>query len=289
MALRFPDGFFWGAATAAYQIEGSWQADGKGESIWDRFSHTPGRIRGGHTGDRACDSYRRVAEDVALLRELGLTSYRFSLSWPRIQPSGRGPANRAGLDHYARLVDALLEAGIRPFPTLYHWDLPQALEEEGGWPSRELVRRFADYAELAARALGDRVKAWMLFNEPNIFTSFGYLLGLHAPGRREPDAFLRASHVVNLAAAEAYRAMRAARPALAIGSALNMSHVEPASASNADAEAARRWHGFLNEWFLRPPLRGAYPDVHPDGLPAARMGIAPGDLERVRAPFDFLG
>ena len=170
MSLRFPDGFFWGAATAAYRIEGAWQADGKGESIWDRFS----------------------------------------LAWPRIQPGGRGGANRAGLDHYARLVDALLAAGIRPFRTLYHWDLPQALEDEGGWASRELAQRFADYAEQAVRALGDRVKSWMLFNEPNIFTSFGYLFGLHAPGRREPDAFLRATHVVNLAQGEAFRAMRCA-------------------------------------------------------------------------------
>jgi beta-glucosidase len=289
VSLRFPDGFSWGAATAAYQIEGAWQADGRGESIWDRFAHTPGRIRSGHTGDVACDSYRRFAEDVALLREMGLGSYRFSLAWPRIQPTGRGRANPAGLDHYARLVDALLAAGIRPFPTLYHWDLPQALEDAGGWPERELAARFADYAELAVRALGDRVKAWMLFNEPNIFTSFGYLFGIHAPGRREPDAFLRATHVVNLAQADALRAMRAARAHLAIGTALNMSHVEPATPSAADAEAAARWHAFLNEWFLRPALRGAYPEVHPGGVPAARMRIQPGDLERVRAPLDFVG
>jgi beta-glucosidase len=289
VSLRFPDGFHWGAATAAYQIEGAWQADGKGESIWDRFSHTPGRIRNGHTGDVACDSYRRFGEDVALLREMGLSSYRFSLSWPRIQPRGRGRANGAGLDHYSRLVDALLAAGIRPFPTLYHWDLPQALEDEGGWPNRDLAQRFADYAELVAHRLGDRVKSWMLFNEPNIFTTFGYLIGLHAPGRREAEAFLRATHVVNLAQGEAFRALRAVRGELSIGTALNMSHVEPASASAADVAAAARWHGFLNEWFLQPALRGVYPDVHPKGVPADAMDLRAGDLERARADFDFVG
>jgi beta-glucosidase len=147
MALVFPKGFHWGAATASYQIEGAWQEDGKGESIWDRFSHTSGKVKNGDTGDVACDSYHRFPEDIALLREMGLGSYRFSLSWQRIQPKGRGAANRAGLDYYARLIDALLEAGIRPFPTLYHWDLPQALEDEGGWPNRDLASRFADYAE----------------------------------------------------------------------------------------------------------------------------------------------
>jgi beta-glucosidase len=289
VALAFPKGFHWGSATASYQIEGGWQADGKGESIWDRFSHTPGKVKSGHTGDVACDSYHRFPEDVALLREMGLGSYRFSIGWPRIQPTGRGPANQAGLDYYARLVDALLAAGIRPFPTLYHWDLPQALEDEGGWPNRDLAGRFADYAEIVVRALGDRVKGWMILNEPNIFTTMGYLLGIHAPGRREPEAFLRATHTVNLAHGDAFRAMRAAQRDLSIGTAYNMSHVEPATDSSADADAAERWHRFVNEWFLRPALRGAYPEAYERGLPADAMGVKDGDFERMRAPLDFVG
>jgi len=187
--VRFPKGFHWGAATASYQIEGAWEADGKGESIWDRFAHTSGRIKNGDTGDVACDSYHRWREDVVLLREMNLGSYRFSLSWPRIVPDGSGSVNERGLDYYRRLSDALLEVGIRPFPTLYHWDLPQALEERGGWPNRDTAGRFADYAQVVARALGDRIGQWMIFNEPSIFTTMGYLVGIHAPGRRDREAW----------------------------------------------------------------------------------------------------
>jgi beta-glucosidase len=287
--LRFPDGFRWGTATASYQIEGAWQEDGKGESIWDRFSHTPGKIKNGWTGDRACDSYHRWKEDLALQKEMGLTSYRFSIAWPRIQPSGRGPANPKGLDYYRKLSDALLEAGIRPFPTLYHWDLPQALEDAGGWPHRDTAGRFAEYAELVVKALGDPVKSWMIFNEPNIFTTMGYLIGIHAPGRRDPADFLRATHVVNLAHGEALRAMRAARGDLVIGTAFNFSACEPAGDSLEDAEAAERWHRFVNEWFLRPALKGEYPEAHPKGLPLDALGVREGDFERMRAPLDFVG
>jgi beta-glucosidase len=285
----FPPGFHWGAATASYQIEGAWREDGKGESIWDRFVHTTGKVKNGDTGDVACDSYHRLEEDVALLRRLGLTSYRFSIAWPRIQPEGRGPANAKGLDYYARLVDALREAGIRPFPTLYHWDLPQALEDAGGWPERDLAGRFADYAESVVRALGDRVSDWMIFNEPSIFTALGYLLGVHAPGRADVDAFLRAGHTVNLAQGEAFRAIKALRTDLRVGTAFNMSACEPAGDSDADAKAAERWHAMTNVWFLETALRGRYPDAFVDGLPEQRMGVRPGDLERVRAPLDFVG
>lgn len=287
--LEFPRGFRWGTATASYQIEGAWQEDGKGESIWDRFSHTSGKIKNGWTGDRACDSYHRYPEDIALQKEMGLDSYRFSIAWPRIQPNGRGPANQKGLDYYRRLADDLLAAGIRPFPTLYHWDLPQALEDAGGWPHRDTAGRFAEYAELVVRALGDHVKSWMIFNEPNIFTTMGYLIGIHAPGRRDPDAFLRATHVVNLAHGEAFRAMRAARTDLTIGTAFNCSACEPASDAPEDAAAAERWHRFVNEWFLRPALRGEYPEAHPKGLPIEAMGIRDGDFEKMRAPVDFVG
>jgi beta-glucosidase len=288
--IRFPEGFHWGTATAAYQIEGGWNEDGRGESIWDRFAHTPGRIKNGDTGDVACDSYHRWPEDVALLREMNLTSYRFSIAWPRIQATGTGPANPKGLDYYRRLADALLEAGIRPFPTLYHWDLPQALEDRGGWPNRDTAGRFVDYAETVVRALGDRVREWMILNEPGVFTTVGYLLGVHAPGRRDFDAFLRATHVVNLAHGQAFRALKALDPGLRIGTAYSMSPCEPASGSEADAAAAERWHGFVNDWYLSPALRGRYPRAFRGGEPpAAALGVRDGDLELVRAPLDFVG
>ncbi len=287
--IRFPEGFHWGTATASYQIEGAWQEDGKGESIWDRFAHTPGKIKNGDTGDIACDSYHRYADDIALMRESNLTSYRFSISWPRIQPEGRGAGNAKGLDYYRHLVDALLSAGIRPFPTLYHWDLPQALEEAGGWPHRDIVGRFADYAETVIRALGDRVPAWMIFNEPSIFTVMGYLAGIHAPGRRSLDDMLRAGHHVNLAQGEAFRAIKSVQPEAVVGTAFNMSPCHPAGDSQADADAAERWHRLINYWYLLPALRGRYPDAFSEGLPSERLGICEGDLETVRAPLDFLG
>jgi len=287
--IRFPEGFHWGAATASYQIEGAWNEDGKGESIWDRFVREPGRVKGGHTGDRACDSYHRWQEDVALLKQMGCTSYRFSVSWPRIQPEGRGPANAKGLDYYRRLVDALRREGIRPLPTLYHWDLPQALEDAGGWPVRDTAGRFADYADVVVRALGDAVDHWLLFNEPSIFTVLGYLIGLHAPGRRSLDDMLAAGHTVNLAQADAFRAAKAVRADLEVGSAFNMSPCEAAGDSEADAEAAERWHRLINLWYLEPALLGRYPEAFQRGLPAERMGIREGDLERVRAPLDFIG
>ena len=286
--LTFPDGFRWGAATAAYQIEGAAREDGKGESIWDRFAHTSGRIKNGETGDRACDSYHRYREDVALLSAMHLNSYRFSIAWPRIQPEGRGAANAAGLDYYRRLVDALLAAGIRPFPTLYHWDLPQALEDRGGWPTRDTAARFAEYAHLVVRALGDRVSDWMLFNEPSVFTLFGYGQGIHAPGVRDRTALLRATHVVALAQGESFRAVKAERPSLRVGSAFSMSPTEPGSSAASDAEAAERMHGWVNDWFLRAALRGEYPACFEQGLPA-ELDVREGDMARVEAKLDFVG
>jgi len=285
----FPEGFHWGTATASYQIEGAWQEDGKGESIWDRFAHTPGKVKGGDTGDVACDSYHRYPEDIALLQAMNLTSYRFSIAWPRIQPDGRGPMSPKGIDHYRRLVDALLDAGIRPFPTLYHWDLPQALEDAGGWPNRDTAGRFTDYAEAMVRALGDRVRHWMIFNEPGVFTTCGYLLGVHAPGRRDLGDFLRAVHVVNLAHGEAFRAMRSTKPDAVIGTAFSMSHCEPAKDTEADTAAAERWHGFANDLYLRPALLGEYPQIYREGSPEREMGVRPDDHEKMRAPLDFIG
>jgi beta-glucosidase len=287
--VRFPEGFRWGTATASYQIEGAWREDGKGESIWDRFTHTPGKIKHGQTGDVACDSYHRHSEDVALMREMGLDSYRFSVAWPRILPEGSGASNPKGIDYYDRLIDELLAARIRPFPTLYHWDLPQVLEERGGWPQRDTAGRFADYADVCMRRFGDRVDHWLIFNEPGIFTVMGYLAGLHAPGRRDFDAFLRASHTVNLAQGEAFRAMRATRPDARIGTAFSMSPCEPAGDDESDAAAAQRWHAFVNLWYLETALQGRYPEAFVEGTPLERMGVRDGDLELVRAPLDFLG
>ena len=287
--VTFPDEFRWGAATASYQIEGSWQADGKGESIWDRFTHTPGRIRNGDTGDVACDSYRRYPEDIALLGEMNLTSYRFSISWPRIQPDGHGAVNAKGIDHYRQLVDDLLAAGIRPFPTLYHWDLPQALEDTGGWTERDTAGRFADYAEIVIRALGDRVEDWMIFNEPSIFVAMGYLAGVHAPGRRGLENWLPASHVANLAQGQAFAAMRAQSSSARLGTAFAFSPCEPNRDTESDALAAERWHKITNLWYLEPALRGHYPEVFEDGLPEQAMGLVEGDLKRIEAPLDFLG
>ena len=287
--IEFPSGFHWGTATASYQIEGAWREDGKGESIWDRFSHTPGRVRNGDTGDTACDSFHRYEEDISLLKEMNLTSYRFSIAWPRIQAEGRGAANQKGLDYYGRLTDALLRSGIRPFPTLYHWDLPQALEEAGGWPHRDTAGRFADYAEIMMSALGDRISDWMIFNEPAVFTALGYYLGTHAPGRSRLDDLLRATHTVNLAQGQAFAAMKAAQSDAFIGTAHSMSPCEPAGDHEADQEAAERWHGLSNLLYLEPALHGTYPDIFPDGVPADRMGIEDGDMDLVRAPMDFIG
>jgi beta-glucosidase len=287
--IQFPPDFRWGAATAAYQIEGAWQADGKGESIWDRFAHTPGRIHNSDTGDIACDGYHRYREDIALMQALNLKGYRFSIAWPRIQPTGRGAPNQAGLDFYSRFVDALLAAGIHPLPTLYHWDLPQALEDAGGWPNRDTAARFADYAAIAVRHLGDRVGDWILLNEPFIFTRFGYLEGTHAPGRQDWSAFLRATHTTNLAQGMGYRAIKAVNPALQVGPANVWIPFEPRTPSTADGAAAERAHSFINRWFLDPALKGEYPAAFPGDLPLDSMGVQAGDLELTRAPFDFIG
>ena len=286
--IPFPKNFFWGAATAAYQIEGGWKEDGKGESTWDRFAHTSGKIKNGDTGDIACNSYHRWREDLALMRAMNLNSYRFSISWPRLQRTGSGPANSKGVDYYSHLVDALLEARIRPFVTLYHWDLPQALEEAGGWPARDTASRFADYVALVARALGDRVSDWMLFNEPAAFTYRGYLQGELAPGRENIIDFLRATHTVNLAQGAGFRALKAACPGARVGSAFSMSACEPATDSEEDRLAAERAHAITNLWFLDPALNGRYPEAF-TFFPKTAMEIESGDLDKMKAPFDFIG
>lgn len=286
----FPQGFIWGAATAAYQIEGAWQTDGKGESVWDRFAHTPGKIKDNDNGDVACDSYHRFGEDIELLKRLNLKSYRFSVSWPRIQADGRGAPNQKGLDYYRRLTDAVLAAGIRPVITLYHWDLPQALEDLGGWPNRDTSDRFVEYASIMANALGDRVTNWIIFNEPKTFTGVGYWQGRHAPGRTEPLAFLRATHTVNIAQGQAFQAMKAINSNLQLGSAFDVAPMFPATQSYADISAAERWHKFQNLWFVHTALNGRYPDgVLPANQQNSLLDFRPGDEKRMRANFDFIG
>jgi beta-glucosidase len=287
-AVTFPENFVWGVATASYQIEGAVQEDGRGESIWDRFSHTSGKVKNGDNGDVAVDHYHRYAEDVKVMREMGIRGYRFSIAWPRIQPLGRGQENQKGLDFYNRLVDTLLEAGIRPFPTLYHWDLPQALEDAGGWPGRDTAYRFADYADIVANALSDRVHSWTIFNEPWMFTTLGYLRGQHAPARTEVDAYLRSTHVVNLAQGLAFRAIKNRNNAARVGSAFSMWPCQPATNSRTNREAAERAHGWQNIWFLHPAMSGSYPNSLQD-VNDARLGVESGDMEVIRSPFDFIG
>ncbi|MFV2119362.1 GH1 family beta-glucosidase [Streptomyces sp. Act-28] len=259
--LAFPTGFRWGTATAAYQIEGAAAEDGRTPSIWDTFSRTPGKVRNGDTGDIAADHYHRMAEDIALMRDLGVTDYRFSISWPRVRPTGRGPASQKGLDFYRRLTDELRGAGIRPVATLYHWDLPQELEDAGGWPHRETAERFAEYAALTADALGDRVATWTTLNEPWCSAFLGYASGVHAPGRTDPAASLRAAHHFNLAHGLAVRALRAALPASAeVSLTLNLHAVRPLTGSEADRDAARRVAALGNRVFLDPVFHGRLPE-----------------------------
>jgi len=290
--LRFPGGFLWGAATSAYQVEGAVHEDGRGESMWDRFSHTPGRVANDDTADVTTDHYHRWREDVELMAGLGLNAYRFSIAWPRIQPDGRGPANAAGVAFYDRLVDALLEHGIQPCPTLYHWDLPQALEDEGGWLERDTVDRFADYASHCFDALGDRVRTWFTVNEPWVASTLGYRLGLHAPGRRDLGLAVRAAHHLLLAHGAGVVAYRAAAGAGRIGIVLSLFPTEPASDGEADRIAAFGSDGYTNRWFLGPVVRGAYPS---DMLEVfGRIGIPldairPGDAAAIGTPSDLLG
>ena len=236
---EFPDGFLWGAATAAYQIEGAAAEDGKGPSIWDTFSHAPGKVYHGDTGDVACDSYHRYHEDIALLRQLGVEAYRFSLSWPRIVPKGQGAVNQAGLDYYSRFVDLLLENGITPMVTVYHWDLPQALQDAfGGWASRDIVEPFAELAAVAAQALGDRVRHWITLNEPWVVAHVGYRTGRHAPGITDPAQAVAANHHLLLAHGRAVQAIRASSPSPAqAGITLNLAVVRPTSPEAAGVAA----------------------------------------------------
>lgn len=287
-AIKFPERFLWGSATSAYQIEGSPLADGAGPSIWQRFTHTPGLTHNGDTGDVACDHYRRYADDLALMAELGMQAYRFSTSWSRILPAGRGAVNAAGLDFYDRLVDALLARNIAPIVTLFHWDLPAALDDQGGWLNRDIAGWFADYAEVVFRKLDDRVKRWATLNEPWVVSDGGYLHGALAPGHRNLYEAPIASH--NLmrahgAAVQRYRAVGRHE----IGLVVNLEPQAPASEDPADRAAANRVDAYMNRQYLDPALRGSYPAELAEIFGEAWPSWPASDLEQIRQPIDFVG
>ncbi len=293
---RFPTDFLWGAATSSYQIEGAWDQDGRGESIWDRFSRQPGAIKDGSNGDVACDHYNRWRDDIAIMKQLGLQVYRFSIAWPRILPSGRGAVNQKGLKFYSDLVDELLANAIVPFATLYHWDLPQALQDEGGWAVRSTAEAFVEYANVITSALGDRVKHWITHNEPWCASILGYQNGEHAPGLKDWPSALAASHHLHISHGWAVDVIRRNSPGAQVGITLNLTPAEPASSSQADREATRHFDGFFNRWFLDPLYGRGYPaDMIADYTKAGHLPegglpfVEPGDMAVIAAPTDFLG
>jgi beta-glucosidase len=294
---RFPSGFLWGTATSAYQIEGATSDDGRSESIWDRFASQPGKIADGSDGSVACEHYRRFADDVKLMGWLGIDAYRFSIAWPRILPEGvKGTVNQRGLDFYSRLVDTLLAEGIRPCITLYHWDLPQVLEDQGGWPVRHTAEAFVDYADVVTRRLGDRVTHWITHNEPQVASMLGYARGIHAPGRTSPADALAAAHHLLLSHGWAMQVIRANVKSAQAGITLDLSPAYAASSSAADRDAARSHDGRVNRWFLDPVHGRGYPvDAIADHVRAGHLAspdlpfVQAGDLHTIAAPMDFLG
>ncbi len=289
--MAFPKDFVWGTATSSYQVEGGGLDYGRGECIWHRFSHTPGKVHNGDTGDVACDHIHRYEEDIQLMAQLGIDAYRFSISWPRVLPAGTGVVNEQGMDFYDRLVDALLRAGITPYLTLYHWDLPQALQDRGGWENPDSVNWFADYAALVARSLGDRVKHWITHNEPFVVSMVGNLMGVHAPGKTDTTAAYTVAHHVLISHGEATAVMRSQMPRAEVGITLDQTYSFPMTTSHEDRVAARRFAAFHNDWFLEPVFRGVYPAdlvalLEPKGVFA---NIRLDDISRACVPVDFLG
>lgn len=286
---HFPDRFVWGAATSSFQIEGAADADGKSASIWDHFCEQPGRIADGSNGLVACDHYHRSADDVRLMADLGLTAYRFSVAWPRVVPTGDGAVNPDGLDFYDRLVDQLLAAGIAPYPTLYHWDLPQVLEDRGGWPERATAEAFADYAAAVVRRLGDRVDHWTTINEPYVIATLGYLTGEHAPGRRDLPAAIAASHHILVAHGLAARAIREIAPHAEVGITVNFTPVTPVGDSPHALDRQRVVDEWENRWYTDALAGRGYPEYTCERLAWDRSEILPGDMDLIAAPIDFLG
>lgn len=287
--MTFPADFLWGAATSSYQIEGAALEDGRAACIWTRFSHTPGKVLNGDTGDVACDHYHRYRDDVALMADMGLRAYRFSVSWPRVLPSGVGAANAAGLDFYDRLVDTLLAAKIRPFLTLYHWDLPQTLQDRGGWDNPDIVRWFGDYTDLVSRRLGDRVKDWITLNEPWVVAFLGHWLGVHAPGIRDLGMAYRVLHNQLMAHGAAMVVIRRNVPDVSAGITIDLSLFEPATQRDEDVQAAWREDGFKNRWLLDPVFKGLYPTDMVNLVAEWLDGVDLDAIKQAAVPVDFLG
>ncbi len=286
----FPKGFLFGTATAAYQIEGAWDEDGKGPSIWDTFTHTPGKVHTGETGDRACNTYRDPQTDINIMADLGLNAYRFSTAWSRILPTGKGAVNSGGIDYYNRLVDALLEKGITPFITLFHWDMPQALQDQyGGFAGRECASYFADYAEIVVKNLGDRVKNWITLNEPWEHAALGHFLGEHAPGIRNPWTYFKVAHHQLLGHGLALERIRSLSPDARVGATLSQTLVFPRSESKRDQVAARFGHEFMRGYFLDGVFKGQYPDLLWQRARRLHPKIHEGDMAIISGPIDFLG
>lgn len=289
--IQFPDTFLWGAATAAYQVEGAFNEDGRGRSIWDTFAHHPGNIHNGDNGDVACDSYHRYEEDIALMKELGIQTYRFSISWPRILPDGTGEVNEKGLDYYHRLVDKLLENGIEPFCTLYHWDLPQALQDLGGWKNRETIHAFVRYSEIMFKEFSSKIKYWITFNEPWCVSFKAHYEGDQAPGEQNLQSAIDVAHHIMIAHGKTVQRFRQLGLPGQIGYAPNVSWREPFSSKEEDVDACRRRVGWMVEWFMDPLFKGEYPDFMIEAFAAkgAHVHIKPGDMEAIKQPIDFLG
>ncbi len=289
MTTQFPAGFYWGTATSSFQIEGATHEDGRGESIWDRFASVPNNILTGETGDPACDSYHRYGDDIAIMQELGVNAYRFSVAWPRIIPDGDGAVQPAGLDHYDRLVDALLAADITPFITLYHWDLPQALQDKGGWANRDTIAAYVRYAETVVTRLGDRVTRWITHNEPWCISILSNEIGVHAPGLRNRKIALQVAHNVLVSHGEAVPVIRACCPGAEVGIVLNFEPGYPATSSPADEYATALHDARFNRWFLEPIAGRGYPEIGWNACAGDVPEILPGDMETIAAPLDFLG
>ncbi|OIV43681.1 GH1 family beta-glucosidase [Flavobacterium johnsoniae] len=286
---QFGADFLWGVSTAAFQIEGAHDSDGKGSSIWDVFTSQKGKIKNGHHALTACDFYNSYQNDIDLIRELNIPNFRFSISWPRIMPTGIHPVNQAGIDYYNKIIDSLLASGIEPWITLYHWDLPHALEVKGGWTNRESVSWFAEYVEVCAQYFGDRVKNWMVINEPSVFTGAGYFLGIHAPGKKGITNYLKAMHHVTLATAKGAKILRNRIPEANIGTTFSCTHIEPATESSKDIEAAKRVDTLLNRTFIEPILGLGYPQKDLPVLKKLNNYILEDDLNNLAFDFDFIG
>ncbi|WP_433778883.1 GH1 family beta-glucosidase [Flavobacterium anhuiense] len=286
---QFGEDFLWGVSTAAFQIEGAHDADGKGSSIWDVFTSQKGKIKNGHHALTACDFYNCYEDDISLIKELNIPNFRFSISWPRIMPTGIHPINQAGIDYYNKIIDSLLSSGIEPWITLYHWDLPHELEVKGGWTNRESVSWFKEYVEVCVQYFGDRVKNWMVINEPSVFTGAGYFLGIHAPGKKGITNYLKAMHHVTLATSAGAKIVRERIPNANIGTTFSCTHIEPATESSKDVEAAKRVDTLLNRTFIEPILGLGYPQKDLPVLKKLNNYILEDDLNNLNFDFDFIG